>query len=93
MPVAVVTISVMDGLKHLRVRPTDVAGVWNVSLPLVLNHQAVKSERDSMVTTLMAKLPFLALYSSADCPADRELRGSEVGVAREQRKNRRQRAV
>jgi len=73
VPPTIVTICVMEGLKHLKVHTTDVAGVWDVTLPLLLNHQAAKRERDSIVTTILGKFPFLALYSSLDCPAEREL--------------------
>ena len=70
---AIVTICVMEGLKHLKVHTKDVAGVWDVTLPLFLNHQEAKRERNAIVTSLMGKFPFLALYSSLDCPAEREL--------------------
>ena len=60
-------------MKYLRVRETDVANVWDVRLPVIMHRQAAKSERDSIVKTLLDRLPFLALYSRIDCPADREL--------------------
>jgi hypothetical protein len=64
----------LNELKHLRIRKERLPGVWHITLPLLpWNYRAAMKERESLVESLAEKLPFLALWSSIDCPPDKEL--------------------